>query len=154
MSFLWYNDVMASDQEKHITLGVVFGLAAALLVFVGVVASGGGGSLSATVSSSIFDGEGLPAGLEKASNELSNTGIRTETDIVVAIGKIINYILMFVAIIVFVMILIAGFILIFSFGSDTAIQRAKKILIWSVVGLVVIILAYVIVEFVVQILTA
>ena len=148
MPFLWYNYVMTSNQEKHITLGVIFGLTAALLVFIGVVAGNG------SITASIFDGDGLIGGLGKAEQEIQGTGIREETDIVVAIGNVINYILMFVALIVFIMILIAGFILIFSFGSDTAIQRARKIIIWSVAGLVVIILAYVIVEFVIQILTA
>ena len=148
MAFLWYNYVMTSNQEKHITLGVIFVLTAALLVFVGVVAGNG------SITASIFDGGGLQEGLDQAGTEIQGTGIREETDIVVAIGKVINYILMFVALIVFIMILIAGFILIFSFGSDTAIQRARKIIIWSVAGLVVIILAYVIVEFVIQILTS
>lgn len=148
MPFLWYNCEMASTKEKHLTLGVIFGLTAAFLVFVGAVA--GGGSLTATV----FNGEGLIVGLEKAGEEIQGTGIREETDIVVAISSVINYVLLFVAIIVFVMILIAGFMLIFSFGSDTAIQRARKILIWSVAGLALIILAYVIVAFVIQIFTA
>lgn len=147
MSFLWYNYEMASAQEKHLTLGVIFGLTAALLVFVGAVAGGG------SITASIFDGDGLVEGLEKAGEEIDGTGIRTETDIVVAIGNVINFVLTFVALIVFIMILIAGFILIFSFGSDTAIQRARKILIWSIVGLIVIILAFVIVEFIIQILT-
>lgn len=148
MPFLWYNDLMASNREKHLTLGIIFGLTATLLAFVGAVAGNG------SITASIFDGDGLIGGLGNAQTEIQGTGIREETDIVIAVGKVINFALMFVAIIVVIMILIAGFILIFSFGSDTAIQRAKKILIWSIVGLAVIIFAFVIVEFVVQIFTA
>ncbi len=105
-------------------------------------------------TASVFDGEGLIGGLEKAEEELQGTGIREETDIVKPIADIIRFILMFIAIAAVIVIIAAGIILIFSFGSDGAIQRARKMIIWAIVGLIVVLLAFVIVEFVIDIITA
>ncbi|HLD07922.1 MAG TPA: hypothetical protein VJB60_02560 [Candidatus Peribacterales bacterium] len=107
-----------------------------------------GGSLTA----SIFDGAGLLGGLFAAQAELP-AGVRTDTDVIFVIADIINFALMFVAIIAVIGFIVAGFMFILGFGSDASIQRAKKIMIWSVVGLLVIIFAFVIVQFVVNIAT-
>ena len=100
---------------------------------------------------SIFDGDGLIEGLNKAKNELSGSGIREEDDLIIVIVSIINALLPWAAIAAVVAFIVSGFLFILGFGSDTAIQRAKKIMIWSAIGLVVIILSIVIISFVLEI---
>ncbi|MEK7137214.1 MAG: hypothetical protein AAB853_02925 [Patescibacteria group bacterium] len=88
-------------------------------------------------------------------------GINLIQDVDVAQGTlrekivdIINFALSFVALFAIVVIIIAGFMLLFSFGSETTIQRAKKVIIYAVVGLLVIFFAVVIVSFFTQELPA
>ncbi len=106
------------------------------------------------LTASVFDGGGLGAGLSAAEQELMGSGIRPDTDIVKVIVAIINATLPYVALLVLVAFVVAGFIFILGFGSDTANQRAKKIMIWSAVGLVVILFAFIITNFIIQIATA
>lgn len=108
-----------------------------------------GGGLRA----SIFDGTGLPGGLREAQANLSGSGIRMDTDLILVIVSLINAILPYAAIATLVAFLTAGFLFILGFGSDTAIQRAKKIMIWSAVGLVVILFAFILTEFIIDIAT-
>ena len=133
--------------KQQIFAGIGFAAISFALLLTGIA---GGGMLQA----SVFDGEGLIEGLTKAQTEIEGTGIREETDIVIAIGQVINFILMFAAILAFVAFVVAGFMFILGFGSDASIQRAKKIMIWSIVGLVIIVFAFVIVEFIINAATA
>ncbi|HLC75506.1 MAG TPA: hypothetical protein VJB82_00070 [Candidatus Peribacterales bacterium] len=132
---------------RQIIESIGFALIAFAILFAGIA---GGGALKA----SVFDGDGLIEGLSTAGEELDDTGIREETDIVVAIGEIINFALTFAALLAFVAFVVAGFMFILGFGSDSSIERAKKIMIWSIVGLVVIVFAFVIVQFIVDAATA
>jgi len=136
---------MHSPLVKLRALGILVGV---LVTIVTLNLSSGG-----AITASIFDGLGLTDGLQEAENEIVNTGIETETDIIVVIADIINFVLMFVAIIVLIAFIVAGFMFILGFGSDTSIQRAKKIMIWAIVGLLVIIFAFVLVQFIVDIVT-
>jgi hypothetical protein len=102
----------------------------------------------------VFDGGGLVDGLSQAQGEISGTGVRDDTDFIAAIGAVINFILTFAGIFAFVAFVAAGFVFILGFGSDSANQRARKIMIWAAVGLVVIIFAFVLVQFIVDFATA
>lgn len=99
----------------------------------------------------VFDGGGLREGLDKAQSELAGSGIREETDIIIVIVSVINNILPYAAIAAVVAFIVSGFLFILGFGSDTAIQRAKKIMIWSAVGIVVILLSMVVIRFVLDV---
>lgn len=113
-------------------------------------------SSESSLLASVFDGEGLVGGLEEAREEIETeeTGIRTEDDIVHAIADIINFVLLFAGIFAVVAFVVSGFMFILGFGSDSSIQRARKIMIWAAVGLVVIIFAFVLVDFIVDLATA
>jgi len=120
----------------------------------------GGGIMALLISvdggglrASVFDGGGLLGGLGEAQNNLSGSGIRMDTDLILVIVSLINAILPYAAIATLIAFLTAGFLFILGFGSDTAIQRAKKIMIWSAVGLVVILFAFIITEFIIVIAT-
>ena len=110
----------------------------------------------APLLASVFDGEGLLGGLDEAREEIEeeDTGIRSEEDIISAIADIINFVLLFAGIFAVVAFVVSGFMFILGFGSDAGIQRARKIMIWAAVGLVVIIFAFVLVEFIVDLATA
>lgn len=137
---------MTSAPFKKLLLPLLF--AAGSLVLLLVVTPAGGSLLG-----SVFNGGGLTQGVDDARTEIANTGIRDETDIVFVIGVILKFILFFAGIAAVVAIIIAGFLLILGFGSDASLQRAKKILIWAPVGLLVIILAFPLVNFVIDLAT-
>ena len=63
--------------------------------------------------------------------------------------NVINYILYAAGIIAVVMIIIAAIQITSSAGDPSAVAKGKKTLTWSVIGLVVVILAYAIVNFVI-----
>lgn len=102
----------------------------------------------------VFGGGGLFGGLSEAESALGGSGVRTDTDFITAIAAIINFALLFAAVFAVVAFLVSGFMFILGFGSDTSIQRAKKIMIWSAIGLVVIIFSFVLVRLIVDFTTA
>lgn len=107
-----------------------------------------------TLKASIFDGAGLRGGLGIAQGNLNGSGIRMDANLVIVIVSIINAVLPYAAIATLVALVTAGFFFILGFGSDTAIQRAKKIMIWSIVGLIVILFAFIITQFILELATA
>jgi hypothetical protein len=138
--------MMTQHPKIRPVLAAMFLVAALVLVFYQL------NELSLTAS--IFDGAGLIGGLGAAQSELSGTGIRTSSTLGGSIAAMINFLLTFAAIFAFVAFVIAGFIFILGFGSDQANQRAKKIMIWSAVGLLVIIFSFVLTQFIVNLGTA
>ncbi len=122
---------------------------------VGVLTVGYSQTVSDTgLLATVFDGDGLITGLEEAGTQIEDTGVRTEDDIIVVIAEIINFILLFAGIFAVVAFVVSGFMFILGFGSDQSIQRARKIMIWAAVGLVVIIFAFVLVEFIIDLAVA
>ena len=63
------------------------------------------------------------------------------------IGNLVNTALNFAALIAVTVIIIAGFYLLFSLGDEQKITTARKIIIYTAVGLLVLVLAKVIVAF-------
>jgi hypothetical protein len=61
---------------------------------------------------------------------------------------IVQTVLTYMSLICVIMIIVAGMYLIFSAGSDTAKEKAKKIIIYTIVGLLLIILSKAIIYFV------
>ncbi len=91
------------------------------------------------------EGVGLPSGIDLPQGvNLPQGDIRTK------VVNVLNFVLSFLALIAVITIIVAGFLLILGFGSDASIQRAKKIIIYTIVGLVVIFFARIIVEFILQ----
>lgn len=69
------------------------------------------------------------------------------SDIREAIVSVINFALSFLALIAVLTIIVAGFFLILGMGSETSSQRAKKIIIYTIIGIVIIFFVRVIVGF-------
>lgn len=64
-----------------------------------------------------------------------------------AIVNVINFALTFLALIAVLTVIVAGFFLILGMGSENSSQRARKIIIYTIIGLLVIFFVRVIVGF-------
>lgn len=80
-----------------------------------------------------------------------NLGSTSDADPKQFIIDIVQAVLQFVALIAVIMIIIAGIWLIVGFGEDSSKEKAKKIIIYTIVGLLIILLAEAIVQFVLDI---
>lgn len=67
------------------------------------------------------------------------------TQIISLITQLANYIMGFTALLAIVMLIYAGILMIMHFGNDAMIQKARKIVIWALLGVALIISAYTIV---------
>jgi len=136
-----------SSRLTYRQIAIVLGL---VVITVLVISAYGGGSF---LSAAIFGGAGLQGGLGQAQGELAGSGLRGGT-LLEGIGGIVRFILPLAFVGAFASFVIAGFFFILGFGSDTAIQRAKKIMTWSGAGLLVIAFSYVITQYVMNLATA
>lgn len=115
------------------------------------------GSLLATFSApkaqaAIFSpGEGdIPEeqiGIGVIGGALSGTGITQTSSFGDLIIKYVNFFLPYLTLAAFVALVYSGFLYVFAFGNDDQIQKAKKIMIWAVVGIVLVIISYTVVQF-------
>jgi hypothetical protein len=83
-----------------------------------------------------------------AKEELQPTGITHTDNAGDLIIKYVNFVLPYLTLAAFVGIVVAGFMYVTAFGNDEQMGKAKKILIWSIVGLLLVIASYAIVQFV------
>jgi hypothetical protein len=90
-------------------------------------------------------GDRIQEGLDRIKNEAD---VPTDTkDFRTAIADAVRFLVNFVALAAIITIIAAGFFLILGFGTDGSIQRAKKIFIYTILGIFVIFFARVIVAF-------
>jgi len=81
---------------------------------------------------------------DKIANNVPNSGAND-----FSATNIINFLLYAGGVVAVVMIIVAGLQMTTSAGDSGAVAKAKKTLTWAVVGLIVMILAYAIVNFVI-----
>jgi hypothetical protein len=93
----------------------------------------------------IFYGPGLEVGAKLTASNLDEN-ISKERDLKKLIIGWINFLLSFAAILAVVAIVWAGTLYITALGEDGQQEKAKKIILWSVIGLLVILGAYAIVN--------
>lgn len=82
----------------------------------------------------------------------SNPETRATQTIILFAGNIVSKILLFAGAITIVFLIIAGGNYIFAFGKDERIEKGKLGVTWSLVGLVVILMSYAIVQGIIQII--
>lgn len=106
--------------------------------------------LPGAVAAAVFDGGGINAGLNAAGGitGLSHRPIREV--IVIIIIRVLD----FLALAAVVVIIYAGIRLIVSIGEESARENAQKILLYTVMGLCIVLLSRVIVAFILSILGA
>ncbi len=84
-----------------------------------------------------------PAGDFGLYNTAKQAGLSVSaTDPIKVVGDIINYLLGFLGVVFLVLILYAGFLWMTASGNEEQITKAKKLLGHSVIGLIIILVAY------------
>jgi len=86
--------------------------------------------------------------MDQVKNVINNSGI-PQTDPSVVEANIINRIFWVVGVLAVIMIIVAGVQMITSAGDPGAVTKAKRTLVYSIVGLIVAVLAYAIVNFII-----
>ena len=99
----------------------------------------------------LLDEQGNPlsdaeCGARQIGGALEGSGITGESDLGDLILKYVNFALPFLALAAFIGFVYAGFLYVTAYGNDEQIQKSKKILIYAVIGLIVVILSYSIVQ--------
>ena len=97
-----------------------------------------------TACAQVFDGPGLQGGADTA-RQIKGPAKMTLRDVILTL---LFQVLGFLALAAVIVIIIAGLILIFSIGDDTKKDTAKKTIIFTIIGLLVILFARAIVGFV------
>ncbi|MDD5751446.1 MAG: hypothetical protein PHS73_02915 [Candidatus Peribacteraceae bacterium] len=95
------------------------------------------------LSAAVYSGGGVEEGISQAGG-ISGVESGEPREI---IGNIVNKLLGYVALIAVVTIIIAGLYLILGFGSDTSKNTAKNIVLYTAIGLLIILLSKAIVQF-------
>lgn len=85
-------------------------------------------------------------GVQVSGGDQGNNGVRLET----RIRPIINIVLFVLGAVAVIMIIVSGFRYVLSGGDSSAVTAAKNTLFYAVIGLIVAILAYAIVNFVID----
>jgi hypothetical protein len=134
---------MARKRSRESWLQMLMGILITTLFFLLLVQASG--SLYAT-SLIVPSGGGLPEGLIKSRNELSGTGVRNDISIEPTVNEIISVAMSYIGIAAVIAFVAAGLYLMLGFGSDEASGRARKIVLWSMAGLAIIVLSAVIVR--------
>jgi hypothetical protein len=88
-----------------------------------------------------FCGEGLLKGIDVVKPTLQGTGISTGDSIIRVILGLITFALPFAGLFAFVGLIYGGFLYLTSFAEDQT-ETAKKIILWSGLGLLLIFIAY------------
>lgn len=94
-----------------------------------------------TAAAQVFDGPGILGGLNAAGgiNGLPSGDVRA------TIIRILRSVLSFLALLAVITIIIAGIMLIVSLGNEEYKERAKRIIFYTLIGLVIVLFARVIV---------
>ncbi len=95
------------------------------------------------LQAAVYDGNGINAGRDAI---VGVGGISATANPRVAIANVINEALSYVALIAVVVVVIAGFYLILSLGDESGKEKAKKILIYTAAGIILLGLAKAIVS--------
>lgn len=99
------------------------------------------GSLIGHAAAQVFNGPGITEGLNAAS---AIAGL-PDGDVRSTVVNIVQRVLSFLALAAVITIIIAGIWLIVGLGSDESKERAKKIILYTLIGLIVVLFARVIV---------
>ena len=92
----------------------------------------------------VFNGSGLEQGISSAS--IGINGVYKERSLVKLIAGWVRFFLPIIAFAAFVAIIISGWFFVTSGGDDGRHDAAKKTLIWAVIGLIVVMGAYALVN--------
>ena len=110
-------------------------------------------SLPCAVHAQVFEGldgdktTDTQAGTDFLKNELSGTGIThtdTFSDLII---KYINFILPYITLAAFAGLVWSGFLYVTAYGDEEQISKAKTIIVWSIAGILLVIISFAMVQF-------
>lgn len=81
-------------------------------------------------------------GVDDIANSLQGSGITSTDSVSSLILKYVNFALPFLALGAFVAFVYAGFMYVTAYGNDDQIGKSKKVMIYAVIGLIVVIISY------------
>lgn len=84
----------------------------------------------------------VAAGTGLAKDTLATTGITHTDNLGDYVKKLVNFSLPYLVLAAFVGYVVAGFMYVTAFGNDQMLEKAKKILIWVTIGLILVLLSY------------
>ena len=99
------------------------------------------GHVFAEECTTVFCGGGLREGLDKTKPELRGKGISTSDSLITVILGLVEFALPFAGLFAFVGVVYGGFLYVTSFAEDQT-EKARNILFWSAMGLIMIFVAY------------
>ncbi len=89
--------------------------------------------------------------VEEGTSE-DNPETRATQTLILFVGNLVSQFLLFAGAITIIFLIIAGGNYIFAFGKDQLIEKGKKGMVWSLAGLIIIMLSYAMVQGVIQII--
>jgi hypothetical protein len=95
----------------------------------------------AAESTSVFDSD---YGLADASDAAGFNSGAAEIDLFIIIGRITGVFVSFVGFVFFLLLIYGGFTWMTSLGNETKVEKAKKIIVSSIWGLIIVFMAYII----------
>lgn len=127
-----------------------------LIILATILAGMFGILVSRNVSATtVFDGNGMPvnsgsgnSAAQQARAGVKSTGTNSNTDMKGVIKTVVSVMMFILGALAVIMIIYSGIQYVISVGDSGKIQKAKNTLIYSIVGLVVAMFAYAIVNFV------
>lgn len=81
---------------------------------------------------------------------LRNTTGYTTTDLVTFVGRIIKWVLGIIGVIMIALFVYGGVVYATSAGNEEKIELGKKVMIYTIIGVIIIALAYVLTDFVIS----
>jgi len=108
----------------------------------------------------IFFGLGIAANVSAGAVTIEETGLETtagqaglpQPELTALIGNIIRAAFSVVGVVFFILLLYGGFLWMTAGGNEEKVKKAKSLMVNSVIGLLIIIAAYAISEFVIRLL--
>ncbi len=94
----------------------------------------------------IFKGGSTQNGVDEIEKALAGSGVTSNNSVIDLVIKFVNFVLPFLALGSFVGFVYASFLYVTAFGNDDQVQKAKKTMIYVVIGLLVVILSFSIVN--------
>ena len=90
----------------------------------------------------VFSGGGIDSGVNNLKGQLGGTGIIEEPSITITVMFWVKVYLVIAGIIAFVAFLWAGFLYLTSFASEENPEKAKKVMMLAVIGILIILFSY------------
>lgn len=122
------------------------------LGLLGILTLNGPSSMAAIQLPDYLKPDNLPGSVAAEATSEDHPETAATQTLILYVGKLVSQVLLFMASIAIIFIIIAGGNYIFAFGKDDRIERGKRGIFWSMMGLITILFSYAIVQGIISIL--